>query len=86
VPGERKKTDFGRGAPMKMVASGFRKLLNLTADNERRLESIHHKSIHQILNRNMFEAEAERITSTKLRRKFDNIGNVSEFAKERQLN
>ena len=36
----------------------------LTADNERRLESFHHKPIHQIININMFEVEAERITNT----------------------
>jgi hypothetical protein len=57
-----------------------------TSDNERRLESFHHKLIRQILNSNMFEVEAERITNTKLRRKFDNFRNISEFAKERQLN
>ena len=58
----------------------------LTAEDERKLESFHHKSIRRILNINMFEVEAERITNTKLRRKFDNIRNISEFVKERQLN
>ena len=58
----------------------------LTADNERRLESFHHTSIRQIPNINVFEVEAERITNTKSRRKFDNVRNISEFVKERQLN
>jgi hypothetical protein len=59
----------------------------LTADNERRLESFHHKLIRRILNINMFKAEAaERITNAKLRRKFDNIRNNFEFVNERQLN
>jgi hypothetical protein len=59
---------------------------SLTADNERRLESFHHKLIFRILNINVFKAEAERITNTKLRRKFDNIRSIFEFVNERQLN
>jgi hypothetical protein len=58
----------------------------LTADNERKLETFHHKSIHRILNINMFEVEAEKISNLKLRGKFDNIRNISEFVHERQLN
>jgi exonuclease III len=58
----------------------------LTADNERKLETFHHKSIRRILNINMFEVEAGKITNTKLRTAFGKIRNISEFIHERQLN
>jgi hypothetical protein len=58
----------------------------LAANNERRLESFHHEPICQIPSINVFKVEAVRITNTKLRRKFDNIRNTFELAKERQLN
>jgi hypothetical protein len=57
----------------------------LTVDNERKLQRFHHAAIRKIMNITMFEVEEKRITNRKLRESFDNIRNITEFIKERQL-
>jgi exonuclease III len=57
----------------------------LTAESERKLETFHHSSIRRIMNVTMFEVEERRITNKQMRETFDNIRNISEFIKERQL-
>jgi exonuclease III len=57
----------------------------LTAENDRKLQTFHHSAIRLIMNINMFEVEEKRITNRKLRESFDNIRNIDEFIKERQL-
>ena len=57
----------------------------LTNESERKLETFHHSAIRRILNITMYEVEEKRITNKKLRGLFDNIRNITEFVKERQL-
>jgi hypothetical protein len=57
----------------------------MTAESERKLQRFHHAAIRKIMNITMFEVEEKRITNRKLRESFDNIRNITEFIKERQL-
>jgi hypothetical protein len=57
----------------------------LTVENERKLQTFHHAAIRKIMNITMFETEEKRITNQKLRESFENIRNITEFIKERQL-
>jgi hypothetical protein len=57
----------------------------LTAESERKLETFHHSSIRRIMNVSMFDVEEKRITNKQMRESFDNIRNIAEFVKERQL-
>ena len=57
----------------------------MTAESERELQRFHHAAIRKIMNITMFEVEEKRITNRKLRESFDNIRNITEFTKERQL-
>jgi hypothetical protein len=73
-------------------ATGFHVCLVLfrqgkkTSSNQQELGFVSLSSVPLPHGRNLFEAEAERITNTMLRRKFDNIRIVFEFVNARQLN
>ena len=57
----------------------------LTNESEKKLETFHHSAIRRNLNITMYEVEEKRIRNKKLRELFDNIRNITEFVKERQL-
>ena len=58
----------------------------LTVESERKqYQQFHHGAIRKILNITMFEVEEKRITNRKVRESFDNIKNITEFIKARQL-
>jgi hypothetical protein len=79
----QKKPVLENGASLHMCLGTESWTLDADCDKGDSNPSSHHKSIRRILNINILEVEAERITNTKLRRKFDNIRNISEFANER---
>jgi hypothetical protein len=68
----------------KDVTTEFKKLAwTLNANNKRKLNTFHHKSICRMLDDiNVFEAEAKKTTNVKLRETFDKIRNVAEFMQE----
>jgi len=58
---------------------------SITADTQRRLEVFHHRAIRWILNINMFEVEAHRITNPAIRHRFCNIPCITDIITRRQL-
>ena len=57
----------------------------LTAENQRKLNTFHHKAIRKILNITMFEVEEKKITNEEVRRKLGGIKNIDEFIRQRGL-